>query len=69
VKRLLPQRDLLNLIKLDKEDTLCNEDIDEGMRNLVRDRRSTVAAHWNIACDMELKHLRYTPHYEQNMKS
>jgi hypothetical protein len=69
VRRLLPQRDLLNLIKLDKEDTLCNEDMREGTRNLVRNRRSTVAGHWSLLCGMELKHLHYTPHYEQNMKS
>jgi hypothetical protein len=61
VRRLLPQRDLLSLIKLDKEDTLCNEDMREGMRNLRRDRRPTAAAHRNLVCDMELKHLRYTP--------
>jgi hypothetical protein len=69
VKRLRPQRDLLNMIKLDQEDTLCNEDMSEGMRNLSRDRRSATAAHWNLACDTELKHLHYTPQYEQNMKS
>jgi hypothetical protein len=69
VRKLLPQRDLLNLIKLDKEDTLCSEDMREGTRNLRRDRRSTVAAHWNLLCNMELNHLHYTPQYEQNMKS
>jgi hypothetical protein len=69
VQKLLPHRDLLNLIKLDKEDTLCNEDMSEGSRNLSRNRRSTTAAHWNLVCGMEVKHLHYTPQYEQNMKS
>jgi hypothetical protein len=60
VKTLLPQRDLLNLIKLDQEDTLCIEDLPQGWRNLRRDRRSTTAAHWNLLCNVELKHLHYT---------
>jgi hypothetical protein len=69
VKRLQPQRDLLNLIKLDEDETPCNEQMTEGMRTLRRDRRSTTAAHWNLACDTELKHLHYTPQYELNMNS
>jgi hypothetical protein len=50
VKKLLPQRDPLNLIKLDQEDTLCNEDMPQGWRSLRRDRRSTTAARWNLLC-------------------
>jgi hypothetical protein len=41
MRKLLPHRDLLDLIKLDQEDTLCNDDMREGSRTLHRDRRST----------------------------
>jgi hypothetical protein len=69
VHQLLPQRDLLNMFKLDHEDTLCRLYRTEGMLNRRRDRRSATAARWNIVSDMYLKDLHYTPQYDENMKS
>jgi transcriptional regulator with XRE-family HTH domain len=52
VKQLEPSR-------LAREDTLCHDSMTESERRWLRQRRSRLAAHWNLLTDLTREHLPY----------
>ncbi len=58
-QRLHGYMELLNRVRLAREDTFCHDSMTQVELAWLRDHRSSVASHWHLLSDMESKHLGY----------
>jgi hypothetical protein len=58
---LKQHRELLDLSRLVREDTLCHDSMTKAERKWLQNNRPPEARHWNLLTDLDVKHLVYVP--------
>lgn len=61
IKKLNQYRELLDLCRLVREDTLCHDSMTRAERKWLGANRPLEARHWHILTDLDVKHLAYVP--------
>ncbi len=60
-EKLSHYRELLDLSRLVREDTLCHDSMTKAERKWLANNRSPEAQHWNLLTDLSVKDLAYVP--------
>ena len=60
-EKLSHYRELLDLSRLVREDTLCHDSMTKAERKWLANNRSPEAQHWHLLTDLGVDHLAYVP--------
>jgi transcriptional regulator with XRE-family HTH domain len=60
-QKLANCRRLLERSQLVREDTLCHESMTQAERRWLKKNRPSLARHWHLLTDLEVRHLAYVP--------